>query len=216
MHTEIVELYKFIQRAENLKNVLRHSWTSDKTRQESVGDHSWMMGLLAMSLFDQIGFKVDQLKVMKMIVLHDLAEAIVGDIPAFADAAARAGKYEAEQAAMLKITKGLPDKTRQEFLDIWEEMEANETPEAKLAQAIDKVEVFIQHIIADIDTWDDGDYRLGPYHKDEYNDIDPFLRAFKDYVNDQFWQKMESANKLDRLQPGHIARRSVKQAGDMS
>lgn len=110
MKTNIAELYAFIVRAEKLKVELRHSWNSDPNRQESVAEHSWMMALLAMAIFDEIDIEVDQLKVMKMVAIHDLAEAITGDIPSFATEA-RVGKYKREQEAMRTILTDLPKHT---------------------------------------------------------------------------------------------------------
>jgi putative hydrolase of HD superfamily len=212
MHQDITALLTFIKRAEKLKTELRHSWLSDTNRQESVAEHSWMMALMAMTIMESIDLPLDKLKVMKLVTIHDLAEAITGDIPSFEQSARRDNKYEAEKAALIAITAGLPPATTKEFLDLWEEMEAKQTPEAKLAQCLDKVEVLIQHIIADISSWDDGDYSLGPYHKDEYFDFHPYMRELKDQVNAEFWQKMELENKLDRLRPEHLARRGQQSA----
>ena len=210
MHTEIAELYAFIKRAEKLKTELRHSWLSDTSRQESVAEHSWMLALIAMTIFDSIDLKLDRLKVMKMVVMHDLAEAITGDIPTFEMSDRQDAKYENERLAILKITEGLPQKTADEFLALWQEMEDKQTPEAMLAQCLDKIEVLIQHIIADIDTWDDGDFGLGPYNKDELFDFHPYMREFKDYVNEEFWKKMETEGTMDRLHPEHLKRRQTE------
>jgi putative hydrolases of HD superfamily len=207
MKHEITELLAFIKRAEKLKTELRHSWLSDRARQESVAEHSWMLTLIALAVFDSIAIEVDQLKVMKMVVVHDLAEAVTGDIPTFEVSKRQDDKYANEVAAIAAITSGLPPKVADEIMSLWQEMEEKQTPEAKLAQCLDKSEVLIQHIISDIQTWDDGDFGLGPYNKDELFDFNPFMRAFKDQVNELFWQKMESEQKLDRLKPEHIARR---------
>jgi putative hydrolase of HD superfamily len=208
---DIVELIEFIKRAEKLKTELRHSWLSDKNRQESVAEHSWMLALIAMTIFDSIGIKLNQLRVMKMVVMHDLAEAITGDIPTF-EVSLRQNKYQDEKAAIIKITTSLPKRVANEYLALWQEMEDKQTPEAMLAQCLDKIEVLIQHIISDIDTWDDGDYGLGPYHKDELFDFNPYMRAFKDQVNAEFWDKMEAGDKMHRLNPEHIARRNSLQS----
>lgn len=167
-----------------------------------------MLALIAMTIFDSIDIELDRLKVMKMVTIHDLAEAVTGDIPTFEVSDRQNAKYENEVAAIKKITAGLPQKTQDEFLAIWQEMEDKQTPEAMLAQCLDKIEVLIQHIISDIETWDDGDYGLGPYNKDELFDFHPYLREFKDQVNEEFWLKMEHNDKLSRIKPEHIQRRS--------
>ncbi len=209
MQNDIIALVGFIKRAEKLKTELRHSWLSDTDRQESVADHSWMLAIVAMSIFDSIDIELDRLKVMKMVIIHDLAEAVTGDIPTFEKSVRQNNKYLSEKSAIITITAGLPSELASEFMRLWQEMEDNITPEAKLAQCLDKIEVLIQHVIADISTWDEGDYSMGPYNKDEYFDFNPFMRQFKDYVNEEFWQKMESENKLSRIKPEHLERRKT-------
>lgn len=211
MQDEVIALVAFIKRAEKLKTELRHSWLSDTNRQESVAEHSWMLALIAMTIFDSIDLELDRLKVMKMVTVHDLAEAITGDIPTFEKSKRKDQKYKTEKAAIIAITQGLPKNISNEILGLWQEMEDNQTPEAKLAQCLDKIEVLIQHIIADIETWDDGDYGLGPYNKDEFFDFNPYLREFKDYVNAEFWKKMEVEDKLPRIKPEHLDRRKKAQ-----
>ena len=80
---KIQSILVFLKKAEKLKTELRHSWTSNTQRQESVAEHCWSACLIAILLFKELQEPVDQLKVLKMIVVHDLAEAIAGDIPAF-------------------------------------------------------------------------------------------------------------------------------------
>src|SRR5262245_25285556 len=68
---QIAAILAFIARAEKLKTELRHSWTSRRERQESVAEHTWMCTLIAMTLFPRVDTPVDQLKVLKLIVVHD-------------------------------------------------------------------------------------------------------------------------------------------------
>jgi putative hydrolase of HD superfamily len=212
MNREIIALLEFIKRAEKLKTELRHSYTSNKDRQESVADHSWMLALMAILMFDYVDLKVDKLKVIKMLIIHDLAEAITGDVPAFEISARNKDKYPAELASMKKLTKGLPKKLADEILSLWDEHEKKTTDEAKLAQCIDKSEALIQHTIADMSTWDEGDYRWGFYNKDEYFDCDAFLRQFKDVVNDQMWQKLVDNNTVHNFNQEHRDRYEIQKS----
>jgi putative hydrolase of HD superfamily len=207
MTTTLLELFEFFTVAEKLKTELRHSWTSNEDRQESVADHSWMLCLMALSLMETYDFGVDKQKVLQMLIIHDLAEAIVGDIPSFEVSERKKNKLVAERSAMNELTANLSKGLREKILSIWEEMEARETDEAKLAQCIDKAEVLFQHNLADISTWDEGDFSLACWNKDEYFDYSPIMRAFKDHINEQFWGKMERSNSLERLNPEHIERR---------
>src|SRR5690606_28104750 len=116
----------------------------DINRQESVAEHTWMMSILAILFFSEMNFKVDQLKVMKMIAIHDLAEAIVGDIPSFEISKRQDEKYENELKAMKKIVKALGDsQSAKEIMELWLELEEGKTNEAKFLHSIDKAEVVI-------------------------------------------------------------------------
>jgi len=73
LHQQILNFYKI---SEKLKSTLRHSWLSDKNRQESVAEHTWMMGLLAIILIPKMKTKLNAQKVLIMVLIHDLAEAV--------------------------------------------------------------------------------------------------------------------------------------------
>lgn len=204
MKADVAGLISFIVKAEKLKATMRHSWLSDSDRQESVAEHSWMLGLMAMAIFDSLGIEVDQLKVLKMVIIHDLAEAVTGDIPSFEISKRKEQKFENEKKALGEIMADLPAELSDEFMKLWLEMEANETNEARLAQCLDKSEVIIQHAVADIKTWDDNDYKIGTYNKDEYFDFNPYIREFKNAVNKLFWDKLESEGTVYKAHPEHI------------
>lgn len=200
------ELLEFIFACEKLKTELRHSWTSDSSRQESVAEHSWMLGMMAMMVFEHISFEVDQLRVMKMVALHDVTEVIVGDIPAHERSQRKRDKQELENKAIESLAGRVSGTFKAELLELWREYDARETNEAKLASALDKLEVLIQHYLADMDTWSEGDYRIGMLSfKDEYFNIDEFLRAIRDEVNRLNWEKLKTYNMLGELQASERA-----------
>ncbi len=150
--TEIASVLGFVRAAERLKCELRHSWLSDG-RQESVAEHSWMMSLLAILLGGRLAGDLDQAKVLKMAVLHDIAEAITGDIPSFEESRRQDDKPANEAKAMDELSAMLPETMAGELREIWQEYEAHESAEAKFVTALDKLEVQIQHNLADIATW---------------------------------------------------------------
>jgi putative hydrolase of HD superfamily len=145
---------QFLNIAEKLKCEMRHSWLSSG-RQESVAEHSWRMGLMAMTFFPYLSQKVDLEKCLKMAIIHDLAEAEVGDIPVFETQTleAKKSKFIAEKMAMEKICALIEDPLGQELFTLWEEYESKESYEAKFVNALDKIEVFLQHIEAPLSTW---------------------------------------------------------------
>jgi putative hydrolases of HD superfamily len=148
--------------------------------------------------------KVDTLKVLKLIIIHGLAEAVTGDIPAFEVSTRQLGKHETEKKALSFLTNTFPKKSAKEINKLWEEFEKCETKEAQFANALDKIEVLIQHNIADIKTWSQGDYDIGPYYKDHFLNFDLFMRSFKDYVDIDTMKKIIKAKQESRINPKHI------------
>jgi putative hydrolase of HD superfamily len=136
------DLSPFFQSVLQLKSVRRAGWVSKvKIKDaESVADHSFSMCAMAMLLSDMLG--LDTQKAMKMVILHDLAESIVGDyMPG--DVTARE-KLAQEKNAMKSILSGLPRKTKSEYEKIWAEYLQNKTDVARFVHRIDKLEMALQ------------------------------------------------------------------------
>jgi putative hydrolases of HD superfamily len=131
----------FLGSAERLKNVTRTSWTSDGHR-ESVAEHSWRLCLMALVLGPAFPH-LDTARLIRLCVIHDLGEAIGGDISATLQAPE--GKAAKERLDLLELLDPLPPPLQREILDLWDEYEAASTPEARLAKALDKLETIMQH-----------------------------------------------------------------------
>jgi len=138
--------------AENLKTELRHSWLSNG-RQESVAEHTWMMSLAAILVSPHLETPIDLGHTLKLIVLHDIAEVITGDIPYFEESARKDAKLADEERAMEVLRGMLPDDSGRLLVDLWREYEDGDTQEAKFARALDKLEVQHQHNLAELKTW---------------------------------------------------------------
>jgi putative hydrolase of HD superfamily len=200
-------LVEFMGIAEGLKRELRHSWLSDG-RRESVAEHVWSMSLLALLLFDEIDIEVDQLRVLKMIIIHDLVEIYAGDMPSFIAMKGRQKeKEEKEENALKKLLEKLNNKKLAREIDLlWNEFEAGETNESKLAQACDKAEVIIQHNNADISTFSQGDYDINPYYKDYLFDFDKFLKELKNQIDIDTMKKIEKEGDIEKVSDEHKSR----------
>ena len=188
----VLELMKI---GEKLKMELRHSWLSNG-RRESVAEHTWSASLLAMAIEPYLPQKVNMEKLLKMVIIHDLVEAYARDIPAFYtmdDEAARALKLQNETKAIEKIRDLLGDENGQQFYELWFEFENKETYEAKVVNALDKLEAQIQQNWADLDTWTPIEHKM-VFMLGQYTNFDPVLEQLKDLVEAEGERKLQQAN----------------------
>ena len=139
---ELTGRITFIQEAERLKNVLRSAHTS-VGRRESTAEHTWRLCLMALTFADGFG-SIDIAKVLKLCVVHDLGEAINGDVPAV-EQINSPDKSKRERHDLQELTKTLPQSLQDEFLGLWEEYEYALSREARIVKALDKLETIIQH-----------------------------------------------------------------------
>lgn len=181
-------LLDWMDLTEKLKCNTRHSWTSSG-RHESVAEHSFGLGMLAWLVKDEFP-ECDANKVMEMCLIHDIGEAITGDIPSFEK---KLSDEEREKNEIQKLSELLPNKKRQEFLEHMEELWKNETVEAKLVHALDKMEAVIQHNQASIDTWLPLEYELQLTYGQEEASFHPFLRHLRKIVEKDSEIKMDEA-----------------------
>ena len=147
------ELIDFLQLIGKLKVNTRHCWTTED-RQESVAEHSWRLALMPLLIAEHYP-DTDINKVVKMCLIHDFGEALTGDIPAFFKTEAH---EETEEKATEKILSMLSSPVKEEFSALFDEMEAMETPEAKLFKALDNLEAVVSHNEADISSWIEMEY----------------------------------------------------------
>lgn len=171
---------EFLRSAEKLKDTLRSGHTSGG-RRESVADHTWRLCLMATVLHDRFP-EVDFARLVKMCVVHDLAEAVSGDIPA-PEQAAQGGKSVDERVDLLEITASLPTGTRGEIVALWDEYEAATTPEARLAKALDKLETLLQHTQGANPP--DFDYRFNLGYGRRYTSGDPTIEALRRVLDEE-------------------------------
>ena len=184
------ELLDILTVAERLKDVTRHCYTS-KGRHESVAEHSWMMTLMAFLLKEEFP-EVDMEKVIRMCLIHDLGEAFTGDIPVFDKTEADEAK---EEALLYGWVGSLPEVKSREMLALYKEMEARETPEAKVYKALDNLEAVIQHNFSDISTWLPNEYELNQTYAWERVQFSDYLLELRKEILKDTIQKIEDAKK---------------------
>ena len=154
-------IVEFLRAAERLKVTHRSAYTSEG-EVESVAEHSWRLCLMALVLRDAFP-EVNFAKLVSMCVIHDLGEAIGGDVPAPEQARRHAedpaaSKSAAEREDLLTLLAPLPYQLRVEITALWDEYEAGISATARVAKALDKLETILQHTQGDNPT--DFDYRF--------------------------------------------------------
>lgn len=134
----------FIMELDRLKKVLRMTALAGGERRENSAEHSWHMAVMAPLLLEHVAEPVDLLHTMKMILVHDVVEIDAGDTFAF-DAAAHHDKEERELAAAERIFGLLPPDQAEELRALWDEFEERRTPEARFANALDRLSGVLQN-----------------------------------------------------------------------
>jgi putative hydrolases of HD superfamily len=142
----------FIVEADRLKNVLRRTSLTDASRRENSAEHSWHLALAAMVLEEYSPVPVDLPHVLRMLIVHDMVEIDAGDTFAY-DKAGNATKKDREQRGAERIFGILPDEMGNDLRGLWEEFEAQVTPDACFANAVDRVGPFLQNTATNGGTW---------------------------------------------------------------
>ena len=132
----------FFKTAVNLKNISRQGWINKLSLKhpESVADHSYSMAIMGMVISDLENYNSE--KILKMILLHDLAESKIGDYTP--NQISKENKIKIENKAYDEIINALPDAIKLQYAQIWEEYQKQESPESKIVHQIDKLEMALQ------------------------------------------------------------------------
>lgn len=150
--TRLEQQLSFIIEVDKVKNIFRQTYLSDKNRKENDAEHSWHIALMALLLKEYADEPVDVLKVMTMVLIHDLVEIDAGDTYAY-DEAANQTKRQRELAAADRIFGILPEDQGRSFRELWDEFEAYETADAKYAHLLDNLQPLLLNNAADGIAW---------------------------------------------------------------
>lgn len=148
--------FAFLAEADRLKSVLRATTLCDGSRPENSGEHSWHLALYALVLADQAPAGVSIDRVVRMLILHDLVEIDVGDVPIHSANGAAHGSAEVQEAearAADRIFGLLPGDLGRQFRALWDEFEAAQTPDALFAKSLDRVQPVMQNLACGGGTW---------------------------------------------------------------
>ncbi len=185
---EITGILDFLRHAERLKDTTRTAFTSEG-RQETVAAHTWRLCLMALVLEEHFA-DIDFSRLIKMCIIHDLGEAISGDIPAIHQNP-EASKSDKEREDLLELLKPLSDELRSEIVELWDEYESASSNEAKLAKALDKLETILQHNQGKNPA--DFDYRFNLGYGRQYTEGDPVIVALRQILDEETERRAREA-----------------------
>jgi putative hydrolase of HD superfamily len=150
--TNLLRQIEFIKEVDKLKYILRKTKLLNSDRNENDAEHSWHLSLMAIVLAEHTNFPVDLLKVIKMLLIHDIVEIDAGDTFIYDTQKSHDNTTEEREAAK-RIFGLLPDHQADEMIAIWEEFEERQTNEAKFARAMDRFEPLLQNVSNNGGTW---------------------------------------------------------------
>lgn len=149
IETDTVKILDFLRVARQMQITYRFTPKPDASF-ENDAEHSWSVALICMLVAGRIetelGTKIDQAKLLKMAIIHDLAEIITGDTKTW-DEMARINKEAKERSAIRELTNKLPSDLAEELTSLWEECEKKESIEAMIVKSIDRFDPVIHRTV---------------------------------------------------------------------
>lgn len=184
------EYLEILHIAERLKDTPRHCTTTNR-RTESVAEHSWRVSLMAFLLRDEYP-ELDIDRVIAMCLIHDIGECFTGDIPTFVKTDP---DRTMEDELLNEWVNSLPDSISKRMALLYEEMEAQQTSEAKLYKALDKLEALIQHNESPLDTWTENEYELNKTYAFNAVEFSSWLTELRNEI---------LKDTVDKINKGHL------------
>ncbi|WP_442598587.1 HD domain-containing protein [Neobacillus sp. D3-1R] len=149
----LLDQIQFIVEIDKLKSIFRQSFIMDKSRNENDAEHTWHLSVMAIILLEHANdAHLDILKVLKMILIHDLVEIDAGDTFLY-DEQGYMDKEERELKAAKRLFGLLPADQQEEYFSLWREFETKETPEARFAGALDRLHPLLHNYYTEGHTW---------------------------------------------------------------
>lgn len=176
--------FSFCLEADKEKFIGRQTYLSDGIRKENDAEHAWHMAVMALVLGEYSNDKIDLLKTISMILIHDIVEIDAGDTYAY-DEQRKKSQKSREIAAADRIFALLPEDQQKKFRLLWEEFEAAETPEARFARAMDNVQPIMLNNATKGKSWEERNVHLSQILK--RNQITPEgSQTLWNYISENF------------------------------
>lgn len=148
----LAEQLRFVHEVDRLKGVLRRTLITDGSRHENSAEHSWHLALMVLVLEEHGPPRLDLLRVLRMVLLHDVVEIDAGDTFAY-DEAGQEGQGERERLAAERLFGLLPADQASSLREAWEEFEERSTPEARFAHAVDRLQPLLLNLANEGHSW---------------------------------------------------------------
>lgn len=152
--------FEFLRETDKLKQIARQSYLADGSRKENDAEHSWHLALMAVLLSSYSEKDIDVLRVITMVLVHDIVEIDAGDTYAY-DTDGNTTKRERETRAADRIFNILPADQAEYLRNIWEEFEEQATPESAFANMLDKLQPLMLNDASGGKSWKEHGVRLG-------------------------------------------------------
>ena len=162
--TRLEKQIQFIVEVDKVKNIFRQTYLADGERKENDAEHSWHLALSAILLKEYVSEEIDLLKVITMVLIHDIVEIDAGDTYAY-DSVGAKDKREREEKAADRIFNILPTEQRQYFRELWEEFESYETEDAKYAHLLDNFQPMLLNDASKGKSWSEHQVKKEQIYK---------------------------------------------------
>lgn len=149
----------FLLELDKQKEIIRQTYLADGSRKETDAEHAWHMALMCMILSEYANEPIDVAKTMMMVLTHDLVEIDAGDTYAY-DIVGNQSKKERETKAADRIYGLLPEEQGKYLRSLWDEFEAMETPEAKFANMLDKIQPVLLNDASQGKSWEEHNVKI--------------------------------------------------------
>ena len=176
----------FMLELDKMKNLYRQTYVLHEDRKENDAEHSWHLAVLAMLLSEYSNEPVNVLHVMKMVLIHDVVEIDAGDTYCY-DSEGNKSKAEREENAAQRIFGLLPDDQRNEFYALWREFEDSQTPDARFAAVLDRLQPLMLNYTKNGRSWIEHGVRMEqPMQRnaDYFGVSDKLTEVIKEVIQD--------------------------------
>ena len=186
--------FAFFKEIDKEKEIFRQTYLADASRKENDAEHAWHMAIMTVLLSEYANEEIDVLKTVTMLLIHDIVEIDAGDTYAY-DPEGKKTQKERERKAADRIFHLLPDDQADKMYELWEEFEAQQTPEAKFARTMDNIQPMMLNDASNGLSWDEHQVKLSQILKRNERTADGSEQIWE-YAKEEFLQK--------NIQAGHI------------